>query len=383
MKHITCPVCFEQIGVPEIGWRCERPGCHNAVFFREKEKIPFLERAGLVTSPRRWIHKTCGREATLRVCPNPKCHEELPSDLENLPNLRIAVIGAKGAGKSHFVAMLIHRLKEMANEFGTSLMPLTRKTSDRYENEFWEPLMNGCTIAITQPDEQANPPLLYSLQLPGKGNRQVMLTFFDTAGESFQNGEGMGAIKRYIYKASGLICLLDPLQLNGIRSSLLEAGHTEEELPPQKDDSGKIRDTGNIIECVWQVINEGRALRGKAIDIPLAVAFSKMDFVPDAGRTARAMCNKLRRGTRHRGVFHEGEFREIDELMRAWVGEVDDRRTILQGVKRFRRTGFFGFSALGSNPVGERLGKPLAPWRVEDPLLWILAQKGWIRTERG
>ena len=380
MKHITCPVCFEQIGVPEIGWRCERPGCRNADFFREKKEIPFWERAGLVASPRRWIHKVkgCGREATLRVCP--KCHAELPADIERLSNLSIAVIGAKGSGKSHFVAMLIHRLKDMAKEFGTSLMPLTQKTSDRYEEDFWNPLMNGCTIASTQPDEQANPPLLYSLQLPGKGNRRVMLTFFDTAGESFQNGEGMGAIKRYIYKASGLICLLDPLQLGDIRLALQEAGHTEEELPPQKDGLVKIRDTGNIIECVWRVIDEGRGLNGKAVDIPLAVAFSKMDFVPDAGRTARAMCNKLRRGTRHRGVFHEGEFREIDELMRAWVDEVDERRTILQGVTRFRRTGFFGFSALGSNPVGERLGEPLAPWRVEDPLLWILAQKGWIRT---
>ena len=123
MKHITCPVCFEQIGVPEIGWRCERPGCRNADFFREKKEIPFWERAGLVASPRRWIHKVkgCGREATLRVCP--KCHAELPADIERLSNLSIAVIGAKGSGKSHFVAMLIQRLKDMAKEFGTSLMP--------------------------------------------------------------------------------------------------------------------------------------------------------------------------------------------------------------------------------------------------------------------
>ena len=125
MKHITCPVCFEQIGVPEIGWRCERPGCHNAVFFREKKEIPFLERAGLVASPRRWIHevKTCGREATLRVCP--KCHEELPSNIESLSNLSIAVIGAKGAGKSHFVALLIHRLREISVKHGWSMMALT------------------------------------------------------------------------------------------------------------------------------------------------------------------------------------------------------------------------------------------------------------------
>ena len=373
MKWITCPLCFERIAVPEVGWECEHLGCNHEVFFRPK--VPLAEKLGLWRSPQNMRHDSCGKMASKRICP--ECKGELPSEFKTLPHLSIAVIGAKGSGKSHYVALLIQRIKEMVRkEFDDwECHALTDETIDRYKEVFADPLFgredDRRVIASTRP--VGNQPLLYSLTA---GRKRVMLAFFDAAGESLQQGTEMSYIKRYIYKSAGLICLLDPLQFTSVREVLVGSGHQEAELPPQE------ADPGSIVERVARVIRDGLNLRGKKINIPLAVAFSKMDFVGDAGETAAAMVRRLRKESRHSGVFDEADFREIDGQMHSWMEEVDSRKGLENDIRAFRRTGFFGFSALGSNPVGGRLQDAPHPFRVEDPLLWILAQNRLIRTRK-
>lgn len=375
-KTVTCPMCFEKINVWQIGFRCEEALCGGDVFFRNKKDVPFLERIGLKPSPRRLNH-SCGKGTSVRVCP--ACKQEIPSSVDDLSDLNIAIIGAKESGKSHFVALLIHRIKELYADFGWNLIPLNEATIERYDREFHRPLfVDKQTINTTASARNGATPLLYSLRL-GKGlfTKRIMLVFFDAAGEDLENASNLKYINKYIYNASGVICLLDPLQLEVVRENLLSNGHSRDELPQRN------AETGTIIGRVVRMIHDNKKLGNRKINVPLAVAFSKMDFVRDAGENARSVFDALYQESRHKGTFCKAEFDNIDGLMRSWVAEVDDSAEILQDSTEFINTGFFGFSALGCNPKDQKLEKRPQPFRVEDPFLWILSLNGLVRTTKG
>jgi len=71
--------------------------------------------------------------------------------------------------------------------------------------------------------------------------------------------------------------------------------------------------------------------------------------------------------------------------MRSWVEEVDISAGIIPQSQQFKKTGFFGFSALGCNPRSSNgnLEHDPKPNRVEDPFLWILKQCGVIKSIKG
>lgn len=379
-RTVTCPLCFERIKVSEIGFKCDAPSCRgSAEIFRAPAQIPFLEKMGLAAAPKRMLH-TCGNMATTRICP--KCKQEIPTAIDDLSDLSIAIIGAKEAGKSHYVAMLIHWIKRMGTEFGWNLTALTEETIRRYNEEFHRPLfVRHESIRTTQAVRGAGraSPLIYSLRL-GKGllSKRIMLVFFDAAGENLEQADSLWYINRYIYNASGIICLLDPLQLHRVREGIRRT-HSEDVLPAQN------AETGIIINRVEDLIRKNTNIGGARIKTPLAVAFSKMDFVKDASENASEISRRLFDETRHHGVFNEAEFADIDGLMRSWVEDVDDTADIIAQSENFEKSGFFGFSAIGCNPKGngERLDRDPRSFRVEDPFLWILKHHGLIKSTKG
>lgn len=378
-RTVKCPLCFDRINVSDIGFKCDAPSCRgSSEIFRNKSDIPLLEKLGLASAPKRMMH-SCGNMATTRICP--KCKQEIPTVIDDLSDLSIAIIGAKEAGKSHYVAMLIHWIKRMGSEFGWNLTALTEDTIRRYQEEFFHPLfVNHESIKTTQAIRGVGraSPLIYSLRL-GKGlfSKRIMLVFFDAAGENLEQTDSLWYINRYIYNASGIICLLDPLQLRRVREGLCKK-YSEDELPLQN------AETDVIINRVEALIRKNTNV-GASIKIPLAVAFSKMDFVKDASVNAAEIYKRLSDETRHHGVFNESEFADIDGLMRAWVDEVDDTANIMAQCENFATNGFFGFSAIGCNPKGnnERLEHDPRSFRVEDPFLWILKNHGLIKTTKG
>ena len=379
-RTVTCPLCFEKINVSDIGFKCDAPSCRgSSEIFRSKSEIPLLEKLGLASAPKRRLH-TCGNMATTRICP--KCKQEIPTAIDDLSDLSIAIIGAKEAGKSHYVAMLIHWIKRMGTEFGWNLTALTEDTIRRYNDEFHRPLfVRHESIKTTQAVRGVGraSPLIYSLRL-GKGmfSKRIMLVFFDAAGENLEQTDSLWYINRYIYNASGIICLLDPLQLQRVREGIRRK-YDEDALPAQN------AETGIIINRVETLIRKNTNIGAARIKIPLAVAFSKMDFVRDASENAAEISNRLFDETRHHGVFNESEFADIDGLMRSWVEEVDDTADIIAQSENFAKSGFFGFSAIGCNPKGnnERLDRDPRSFRVEDPFLWILKNHGLIKSTKG
>ncbi len=376
-RKITCPLCFEHIKIVDIGFKCEAPGCKTKPpIFRKSDSISVFEKIGVKSSPKKQLH-SCGEYATARICP--KCNQEIPTEVDDLSDLSIAIIGAKESGKSHYVAMLIYWIKRVGDEFGWNLTAMNEETIDRYENEFRRPLFERhesirSTNLIRGTGKGA--PLIYSLQIKkGPFSRRIMLVFFDAAGENLENADNLWYVNRYIYNASGIICLLDPLQLTRVRDAL-KAKYGEVSLPE------KNAETGIIINRVENLIRKNVETKGNPIKIPLAIAFSKMDFIKDAGGYAPDVYRELFRNSRHQGAFCQSEFANIDSLMRTWVQEVDTSSDILAQSKNFKKNAFFGFSALGCNPKSnsERLEHDPRSFRVEDPFLWLLQQRHLLKT---
>ena len=294
--------------------------------------------------------------------------------MDNLSNLVIAVIGAKETGKSHYIAVLIQQIYNLYNLFDWSLMALDDETMRLYNDRFHRPLYTDRrTIRITmtaKSDSEVRKPLLYSLvTTSGRRLKTVTLAFFDTAGEDMDDEVAMRTINPYIYNASGMILLLDPLQIKNLReqvdASLVAPanGQTNVNMPGLANTP-----VGDIINKTSNLIYTKRRIpQTRTIPIPLAVVFSKIDMLKSVLGDDAPMFQP----SRHHGFFNIREFENNDAFIRNWVGEFD--RRFMQGTRHFRDTAFFGVSALGGNPAPSgALPYEPRPIRVIDPFLWIL-----------
>jgi len=319
----------------------------------------------------------CGQASRRRLCPH--CHMDLPQTTGQFRRLIFAVIGAKEAGKSHYLAILIEQIRKVVGPaLGVLLEPLNDQTIRRYREEFYEPVfrrgtvIHGTVSALV--DRRVQMPLVYTLTLEGKGlfgrrriRGVVTLVFFDTAGEDLDDEDTMATVNKYIYRSDGIILLLDPLQLPKVRDRL--AATTP--LP------ARIGEAADIVSRTTRLILAGRQLPpGAMIPTPLAVAFSKLDAVEPLIDPQL----QLNAGADHHRGFDSADFQAVNAEMQAllaeWEGEV-----IPQQVRaRYRSFGFFGLTALGCNPHGDQRIPRILPRRVEDPFLWLLHHHRLIKA---
>jgi GTPase SAR1 family protein len=311
----------------------------------------------------------CGMKSAKQVCPH--CHNELPSQFGSTEVKTIALIGAKESGKSHYIAVLINELNNRVGQnFNASLNALDERTIQRYKQDFRRYIYDKReTIPGTvSARAKINYPLAYrfSLQqrkLPFVNSLHVSsLVFFDTAGEDLDHIDVMSTETKYLANSDGIIFLLDPLQIPAVRNLIgssvpLPSENTE----PQE-----------IIGRAANLIRQSRRLSPSAkIKTPVALAFSKLD----AMRSLFEAGSPVQRASKHDGAFDLTDAQQVSDNMRAylsqWVGAGFDM--FLK--HNFETFSYFGLSALGSPPDEHgRLPIGVAPFRVEDPLLWILNQ---------
>ncbi|MDD3154003.1 MAG: hypothetical protein PHS41_03990, partial [Victivallaceae bacterium] len=365
-----CPFCFKKIHTYEVGFHCiectkNKLGyksikqvqnlAASEYVYVEPPKPNFFTKIGLSASARRIQCAQCGSVLTSRACPH--CNNELPVSIDKLSDITIAIIGAKNSGKSHYIALLIHRIKQLAGDFGWCLSPLDERTIGRYEQDFRRPLftefkpIEGTKSAET--NTSVNQPLLYSLQM-NKSRKKVILAFYDTAGEDLQDLSSIKELNRYIYTSSGIICLLDPLQLSMVREEFKRNIGGEANLPDVDTDTGTILSRVAILIHSGQIAENSKYQDAAKIKIPLAIAFSKIDalMVSDDVSASALMPEscELFHESRHKGCLDIGEFNNINALVKDWILAVDQTSNIVQQSSEFEKTAFFGFSSLGCNP---------------------------------
>lgn len=383
-----CPHCFNLIHTYEL--RYKDPKCQREIV----RQANFLEKMGLTTPPKTVpcpasnyennlkTHpeqcKKCSRIISQRICP--QCEGALPSAIDDLSDITIAIIGAKGAGKSHFIALLVQRITQLFRTFDWSLQALSEGTISNYKTTYYNPLFRDEMVVDSTKKNVEPEPLMYSLKFR-KNNKRVMVVFFDAAGEHFDDEQAMTTVNRYIYNASGIICLMDPLQLTPVRDEVKAHGIN---LPDQGSDTGEILDRLNRLLRVG-FDSKGKSLGAKLIPTPLAIAFSKIDALKTtdpnySGRLLFDSESMVYQDSRYNGYLDKNELETINNHMISWLEVADPQMNLLNQCRDFKKVNFFGFSALGAPPIGNsgKLSCPPRPNRVEDPFLWILAVNGLI-----
>ena len=370
-----CPYCFEPYRLKDTPFRCSSPAARCAperdeVRARVWEETAPMGRV-LPAAGFRREHRcsACGQVSRKRLCP--QCHMELPHTTGKFRNLIFSVIGAKEAGKSHYLAVLIEQIRKHAGpDLGMLLEPLNDHTIRRYREDFYEPVFRRGTVILgtvsALADRKVQIPLVYTLTFTGKDlfgrhaiKGLVTLVFFDTAGEDLNDENTMSTVNKYIYRSDGIILLLDPLQLDRVRD------HLNGSVPlPSRN-----AETTDIVTRVTKLIRDGRSLSADArISTPLAVAFSKFDAV----EVLIDPQFQLRSNPDHRSGFDMADFHAVNAEMQSLLSEWDSMILREQVEGYYEKFGFFGLTSLGCNPHGDQKIPRVLPRRVEDPFLWLL-----------
>jgi GTPase SAR1 family protein len=321
----------------------------------------------------------CGVKTSKLVCPH--CHNELPSQFGSTDVRTIALIGAKEAGKSHYIAVLINELKNRVGmSFNASLNALDDETTRRYNQDFRRYVyVDRVTIPATDSARKnlnVRYPLAYRFSIKRRGLfssddlRVTSLVFFDTAGEDLDNIDLMSTETKYLANSDGIIFLLDPLQISSVRHLL----DNTMQLPSENTDPQEI--VGRAATLIRQM---RQASPKEKLKTPVALAFSKIDAV----RSLFEPGSPVHQASLHDGRFDVTDARRVNDNMRAYLSQWDGGGLDMFLQHNFETYSYFGLSALGSQPDTQgRLPSGVAPFRVEDPLLWILYRLGIVPGRR-
>ncbi len=372
-KDMTCPFCFERFRLCETEFRCENTACPGLKPDALLKKVWDQDSRTRTFAPGKVCFRSrcpsCTTESATRVCP--RCHKKLPESFGLCDDFIIAVIGAKNVGKSHFIAVLIdHIRKHLGTRFDMTLEFMDEDTNLRYLNTFYNPVFKeGRTIQVTRSartDPSVRLPLLYRLSRRIDDMRLetlATLAFFDTAGEDLDDQQLMARLHKYILNADGLILLLDPLQIDTVRSKLPELSLPAKETDPL-----------DIMQRVTNILLRGRGFgQNSKITVPVAVCYSKFDVLLPLIDPTFQILHKAA----HNGRFDKADCDAVQSEIEAMLIDWDYNGLVNLIKVRYRDYAFFCLSALGRMPTGNRIA-PVAPFRIEDPFLWLLYKAGKI-----
>ena len=363
-RKFLCPYCYEVSRLSEVKYYCKK--CDEA----KEIPVSFASKTGVFRMPVSRLCPTCSTSSSA-VCP--KCEHRLPEGTLSGENMIISIVGTRGSGKSHYVGVLINEMyRRVAADFSASFIGFD-KSQALWQSKFGDRLYgtNAQALDATPPGNKEDP-LVYEMIFPTKlGNIMYTFVFFDTAGENFGDEEQMSVLNKYIYKSSGIICLLDPFQIPGIEERIDHSVF-------QGSSSGAAK-TSNV-EVVSNVTNLIRSYRGmqrtEKIKTPIAIVFTKLDAISDLIPPGSTVLDP----SPNSGAVVQNDIHNVDAEVKAFLLEWGERAFITQVENDYEASSFFAVSALGfdNHPDAEhdrRVKKP-QPHRVEDPFLWIMKKRG-------
>ncbi len=390
MARLVCPYCFERTRRRDLMFRCVGGGPGRLAGCEPTLDEPYQRylrggTAGAVLPPvfaadgrkPRAVHDACGQVSLRRVCPH--CHNELAGDYCDVPSRLVALVGAKNAGKSTYIAVFLRQLlNQVGKELQASLMACDDRTSRRYREDFERPLYErGELLPVTQSAaSELHEPLVYRLTLTRRWGRlrrrrALTLVLFDTAGEDLTSNDSVDQHLRYLGVADAVVFLVDPLGLPGARPDLHGPGA---EPPAPTDDP---------LDVIRRVTSLLRAAHGrpapKRLPLPVAVALTKVDVLGDRV-AAHSQLHLPRPRTGRLDLADRGLVDEqVRALLERWGAGSLDREL----ANSYQAHALFAVSALGHPPKAGGVDPGgISPHRVEDPLLWLLHRFGMIAATR-
>ena len=393
-----CPYCFSEHDLSEVQFRCTNKRCKDVPdiemtrYEHGYEANPLSGKPvftppnpGHGSVPASAVCPECHTTTYKRVCPS--CHNELPESSLTGRDMIISIVGSRATGKSHFVGVIIKELRDrIAVSFGGALEGFA-DSYQRWEKYFEDALYHqkrklGMTkSSLIDVNNGAYKPLIFKLKLRRKGlfreyNDCFTFVFFDTAGEDLNDEDTMSTVNKYICKSAGIIFLLDPMQIPAVRNqldpSIISGASGEGMTGAAKAD--------NIMTRVSNMIRRDKQLPENAkINIPVAAVFSKFDAIESI---VPADCH-IHNPSPHcsNGYFDLSDCHNVNGEVKALLREWGATAFTSQLEVNYSNYSYFAGSSLGlnNNPQGNGAIEMPRPHRIEDPLLWILKEKGVIK----
>lgn len=390
MSKVVCPYCFEKFSNSEVEFQCLNPICK-----KEDKKLmkfwgsDYAKIIGKVTGkplkpsgglfglrfgvPNSAMCPDCGRESFLMICP--KCHNLIPKDMVKKGGYIISIIGAKSSGKTNYITTLINELKTKGRFLGISIIPeiCTEKseynTENHYTNDFFNTLYKKgkCPDPTDVIDEKNRVPLIYVLNNKETGI-SIYLVFYDTAGENFNNPHNIGPNVKFLNESDAVIFLFDTFAIPYVHDKL--GIKTPIELPYD-----------GIIANVLSYFKNFTSSEVKKMHFnkPMAMVFSKIDAVLTHEELfADTSFSDLSMEKNSSFISGSGvslsEFQSISDSLKAVLSEWNETNFVDKISSTYKNAKFFGISSLGGQPDSSNNIKKVKPYRVLDPLVWILSE---------
>ncbi|MFD7524313.1 hypothetical protein ACFVVQ_15810 [Paenibacillus chitinolyticus] len=313
-----------------------------------------------------------GETTRRRLCPY--CHNELPISAGKVPSNIISIVGASQVGKSVYMTSLIHTLQHTtASNFNAACMPLSAEISRKFRQHYHEPIFErGSMLQSTNPNEQQEP---FIFQFVFKDEREAPLTivFFDVAGEGMVQREYLDIYASHIKNSSGILFLVDPLQIRSIRDKIqINVGGEQGEFANRYDEPREV-----VISLFENFIAHQS---NSKTEIPTAIVLTKSDmlqYLKEEDSEYIQPNSNVFRNVVHQGYLDESEFQNINGEIGRFIEKVD--RPFKDAVDvYFSNTAYFAVSALGTNPVNKQISGVINPTRVDEPFIWLLHKLGYI-----
>jgi hypothetical protein len=378
---LACPYCYEVFSEWRIEFRCSgRPGPDGTRC--EPQADERLERFfgstgdRLHTFPdrRHRYRSTCpvsGARTSERACPF--CHTSLPLYFGRVSSQLIALVGARDSGKTVFMTVFMHEFgNRLGSRLGASIQGADDETRSTFKRDYEQRLYTGHslpdpTFTVAAERRGYRPPMVFRFKFRA---RQTLLSFFDTAGEDLTTKNSMALNERYLQAADAVILVLDPLQTPGGRQL---AADNELLQDPRAED-----DPYHVLQRITEMLKEGHPDR--LVPKPLAVVFTKLDALWDNFPEGSA----LRRREPACAGCDERDSLEVHSHVRALLHDWDGGQIDQYLQYNFRHFRYFGVSALGAIPTPDkRVSAAIQPYRVADPILWLLSKAHAVPLLRG
>ena len=397
-KIITCPYCYNKFENDDVEYQCENiersvdgtPKCPEEADerFNDHWGIPVESRHffkgkpfGLFSSePKPSKCDKCGKQSSRFVCPH--CHNWLPTDMIKDGAEIISIVGAPNSGKTVYFFNLMRQLQKKASSLGISVTVQdegpdpTKKTSVIYKGMV-KKMYEDNELPPKTPDIEGERPIPLIFKVSNekagkKGGKSIYIVFYDTPGEAFQDREQMDRMADHVSNSAGILLFIDPYNIKKLTGTLQSA--SEEEIV-----TGSELENENVLNSLLQKVN-----RKESEDKPFAIVFSKIDAVLDglsaerAGGLATILDLDRNSSFLKTKKFNLSEIDQISNALEEMSEEWDVEYIKSQVNEKYKEENIkmFAVSSLGSQPRDGRI-TDLNPYRVMDPLIWILYKIGF------
>jgi hypothetical protein len=309
-----------------------------------------------------------------RECPNPDCRRPYPPGWLNAGCTSIVMAGARAAGKSIFIAVMIKQLEQFATSVGMDVRPASPQVRQVFEQHYLNPLfVERGVMKYTPPgtaaDAYQTESLVFTLTTAHGAHHHLVIR--DVAGEDLETPDDQTRKHLAFFgHADAVFFLFDPLEIPEIVAQLRRIVPEQQLGKPAKE----------VLDTTLDLVSQGAPR--------LALIISKFDTLQllratDWSNDYTAIMQNAGaaffRDPGPYGVPDETDSRLMHEEVRSLLMMVDQSPLVASVHRAGRRGGhrFFAVSALGDPPNGRVLNaRGIAPFRCLDPLRWVLADTG-------